>query len=273
MIYFFKKNWLISITIISVFLNIIAFYFLYQESKTTDINHEKSYIKQPPLDYETFKNQWGEAWLGLEVGSVTPEVAARVMIDRPEGALVEGVVNGSPAQKADIAVGDVILSFNGRKIRTPKQFENDLSGSEIGSEVYMCVAKRDYRVTVYAVPEERPPYLYPLYPATNAFPFLGVNVCEVLFGSDEAEKLEEMGKAGGVLVEEVVRDSPAEKAGLQEGDIIMSFNNRKTRTLREFLSDLAGTQAGGQVRMCIVSGDVRKTIYVVLENTPVSREI
>ena len=57
-------------------------------------------------------------------------------------------------QKADIANGDVILSFNGRKIRTPEQFRNDLSGSEVGSKVYMCVAKGDYRITVYTVPEK-----------------------------------------------------------------------------------------------------------------------
>ena len=126
----------------------------------------------------------------------------------------------------------------------------------------MCVAKDDYRLTVYAVPEERPSYLMP---ATKAFPRLGIEVAEVTFGSDEAEKLEEAGKAGGVLVEMILANSPAEKAGLQEGDVIMSFNSRKTRTLREFLSDLAGCQAGDQVRMCIIRNDYRMTIYVTLE--------
>lgn len=266
----FKKNWLIIITVISLTLNVLAIIMFYLDSNTIEVTHEKSYIRQPPLDYEVFKTQWGKAWLGLEVDRVTPEVAAKVMIDRPEGALVKGVVNNSPAQKADIAVGDVILSFNGRKIRTPEQFQSDLSGSEIGSEVYMCIAKSDHRVTVYAIPKERPSYLYPL---SKVFPFLGVNVSEVVFGSEEAEKLEEMGKAGGVLVEEVMHDSPAEKAGLLEGDVIMSFNNRKTRTLREFLSDLAGAETGEEVRMCIMSGDVRKTIYVVLENPTASKEI
>ena len=44
----------------------------------------------------------------------------------------------------------------------------------------------------------------------------------------------------------------------------MSFNSRKTRTLREFLSDLAGAQAGERVRMCIMRDDYRKTIYVTM---------
>ena len=268
--HFIKKNWLIIITIISLTLNFIAAYLLYQDSKIIDDKHEKSIIKQEPLDYENFKNQWGSAWLGLEVTYVTPVAAARVMIDRPEGAMVKSVSNNSSAQKADIEVGNVILSFNGRKIRTPQQLQSDMLGSEVGTEVYMCVAKEDHRTTVYVIPEERPAYLSS---PIKAFPWLGVNVSDVIFGSEEAEKIEEAGKAGGVLIEEVIPNSPAEKAGLQKDDIIMSFNNRKTRTLREFLSDLAGMEPGQQVAMCIIRGDVRKTIYVILEKKPVSKEI
>ena len=187
MAYLLRKNWLIVVTIISLTLNVIAAFFLYQDSKTTVDNHEKNLIKQLPLDYETFKNQWGNAWLGLEVADVIPEVASRKALDRAEGAYVKTVAPGSPAQKADIAPTDVILSFNGRKIRTAKQFQSDLSGSEVGSEVYMCIAKDDYRITVYAVPEERPSYLMPI---TNAFPRLGIEVAEVAFGSDEAKIFE-----------------------------------------------------------------------------------
>ena len=260
--YFLRKNWLIVVTVISLILNVIGGFLLYQDSQNRVDSHEKGLIKQPALDYENLKGQWGKAWLGLEVADVTAEIAARAALDRAEGAWVTSVAAGSPAQKADIAPGDVILSFNGRKIRRPQQLRSDVAGSEVGNEVYMCVAKKDYRVTVYAVPEERPSYLPPV---TRAFPWLGIEVAEVAFGSEEAKKLEEADKAGGVLVEKVIRNSPAEKAGLQEGDVIMSFNSRKTRTLREFLSDLAGAQAGETIRTCIVRGDYRKTIYVTLE--------
>jgi len=260
-----RKNWLIVATPISLTLNVVAAFLLYDGSQSPADGHERATIRQAPLDYENFKDQWGKAWLGLEVTHVTVEIAARAALDRAEGACVTTVAAGSPAQKADLARGDVILSFNGRKIRTPEQFRADLAGSEIGGEVYMCVAKEDYRVTVYAVPEERPSYLRPV---TRAFPWLGIQAAEVVFGSDEAKKLDEAGKAGGVLVEKVIRNSPAEKAGLQEGDVIMSFNSRKRRTLREFLSDLAGAQTGDKIRMCLMSGDYRKTIYVTLEKQP-----
>jgi len=192
-----RKNWLIVITIISLTLNVIAAFVLYQNSNTTVDSHEKNLIKAEPLDYETFKDQWGSAWLGLEVSEVTPEIAAAVRLDKVQGALVKSVTPASPADKADIEPGDVIVSFNGRKIRTAKQLQGDLLGSEIGSEVYMCVVKGDYTITVYAVPKERPPYLQPV---TKVLPWLGAKVSEVLFGSDQAKKLEEVGKAGGTLI-------------------------------------------------------------------------
>ena len=270
MAYFLRKNWLIVVTITSLTLNVIAAFLLYQDSKTILDNHKKSIIKQLPLDYETFKDDWGKAWLGLDVIDVTPDVAARASLYRVEGAYVKSVAPGSPAQKADFAPGDIILSFNGRKIRTPKQFQNDLSGSEVGSEVYMCVAKDDQRITVYAVPEERPSYL----PAvTKTFPLVGINVSEIAFGSERAERLQELGRPGGVLVEKVISGSPAEKAELEEGDIIMSFESRPVRSLREFLSDLAGAQPGQTVSMCLMRAAYRKTIYVTLEKNPRFHEV
>ncbi len=259
--YFMEKKWLIAVTIISLILNVIAAFLLYQDSNTTLDDHETNLTKQPPFNYETFKVQWGKAWLGLEVSDVTPEMAARANLDRVEGAYVNSVAAGSPAQKADIKPGDIIVSFNGRKIRTPQQFQNDLAGSKVGSEVYMCVARDDYKFTAYAVPEERPQDLPAL---TKTYPFLGVTVTDVISDSKEAERLEEAGKAGGVLVVKVIPNSPAEKAGLLKGDVITSFNSRKTRTLREFLTDLSGAQAGERVRVCIMRDDYRKTLYITL---------
>jgi len=268
-----RKNWLIAITCISMALNIGAAFLLYQgyhSSVTAAADDEQSVKKTEPLDYETFMDEWGRAWLGLEVCEVTPEIAARARLYRPEGAVVRSVVPGSPADKADIEAGDVIVSFNGRKIRKVKQLQGDLLGSEIGMEVYMCVVKRDYRITVYAVPIERPSYLPRVM---RAVPWFGAEVSEVLRGSEEGRRLERVGKAGGILVTAVAGDSPAAEAGLETDDIIMSFNFRKTVSLREFLSDLAGAEPGDTIHMCIMRGDIRKTIYVTLGRKPRFHEI
>jgi len=83
-----EKKWLIVVTIISLALNVIAAFLLYQDSNTTFDDHETNLIKHLPFNYDTFKVEWGKAWLGLEVSYVTPEMAARAGLDRVEGAYV-----------------------------------------------------------------------------------------------------------------------------------------------------------------------------------------
>jgi len=204
-------------------------------------------------------------WLGLEVTAVPLEIARTIGLRHPQGALVQRVIPGSPAEEAGIQPGDVILSLNDRRIRTPREFRNDISGVEIGKQVQMCVGRRDYRTTIYATPIEAPPWV----PREEKIsPYLGVEVTEVNPESEEASRLAESGKDGGVLVKRVMSGSPAEEVGIQPGDVIMSFNYRKVRTVREFLTDLRGADVGGQVQMCIMRGDIRKTVYPILREKP-----
>ncbi|SLM32750.1 Modular protein with 2 PDZ domains. (Trypsin-like serine proteases, typically periplasmic, contain C-terminal PDZ domain) [Desulfamplus magnetovallimortis] len=256
-----KKYGLPALLIISLFFNAFAALMLLQNSTSTASALQGDEAEKIPLDYENFKAGWGNAWIGASISDVTPAQAAKALLDRPEGAYVNSVTNNSPAQKADIRPGNILLSFNGRKIRNALQFQNDLAGSEIGVEIYLCVSKDDYRETVYILPEKRP---LSLPPVMKSYPYLGVTVDDVSEGSNEEEHLEDAEKEGGVLVEYVIPGSPAEQAGLLQGDIIMSFNSRKTRTLREFLSDLAGCEPGQTVRMCIIREEIRKTLFVTL---------
>jgi len=57
MVFLLRKNWLIVVTIISLTLNVLAAFVLYQDSRTIADSHEKSLIKTEPLDYEAFKDQ------------------------------------------------------------------------------------------------------------------------------------------------------------------------------------------------------------------------
>ena len=204
------------------------------------------------------------AWLGLEVVDVTAEVAIKAGLDKIKGALVYNVINGSPAAKAGILFNDIIVSFNGRGIRSAQELKNDLSGIEVGGEIEMCVVRDDYRMTVYAVAEAAPQWL-PIEDKQN--PWLGVEVSEIKAEEDK-EQLEDIGKEGGVFVEKIIAGSPAAKAGIEPGDIFMSFNYRKIRSLKEFLTDLSGANIGYPVRICLNRGEIRKTLYPVVIERP-----
>ena len=56
--------------------------------------------------------------------------------------------------------------------------------------------------------------------------------------------------------------------GIEPDDVIMSFNYRKVRTLREFLTELSGSEVGDRIRICLMRGEIRKTVYPVLEGKP-----
>jgi len=219
------------------------------------------------------------AWLGLEVINTPKETAENSGLGGGEGSLsrdteftgghgvlVKKVIPDSPAEKAGIQVGDIIVSLNGRRIRSAREFRNDISGIKVGTQIKMCIVRGTYRTTIYAITSEAPTN----FPdeRNKISPWLGIKVAEIDSESSEMGNLKDLGKEGGVFVEEVAQGSPAEKVGLLPGDVIMSFNYRKIRSVNEFLTDLSGCMPNDKIRLCIMRGDIRLTLYPVLEKKP-----
>jgi len=256
----FGYKLLITIDLALLALIIICFLYYLPNSDT----------QQNSLDMQTVsstlsldQSQEAVPWLGVEVIDVTKEVAIKAGLDKVQGALVQSFILGSPVCKAGMQPGDIIVSLNGRVIRTAIEFKNDVSGLEVGSEIEMCVVREDYRTTLNVVVESAPDW----FTRENKIsPWLGVEVSEV--SEKDKENLEDIGKDGGVLVKKVYPGSPADKAGIEPDDVIMSFNYRKVRTVREFLTDLRGAEPGDRVRICFMREDIRKTVYPILERKP-----
>ena len=218
------------------------------------------------ISFAEFTAGIGSGWIGIEARDVTEQEAMAARLDRVEGAMVVRVIPGSPSEKAEFTPSDIIVSFNGRKIRNSRQLQNDIAGAALGNEVKLCVVRDDYRMTLMVVPVEIPPG-YPKY--SPVCPWLGLEVAQINEESREWLALEEAGKDGGVVVVSVYKDGPAEKVGFLEKDIIMSFNNRKVTSLRQFFADLCGADAGDTARICLIRGDIRKTLYPTLAERPV----
>ncbi|MFC1556455.1 PDZ domain-containing protein [candidate division KSB1 bacterium] len=250
------------ITIDLVILALIIIFFLYYLSDSdTQQNSLNPQAVSPTLSLD--QSQEAIPWLGLDVIDVTTEIAIKAGLDKVKGALVQSFIYGSPVCKAGMKPGDIIVSLNGRVIRTAKEFQNDVSGLEVGSEIDMCVAREDYRTTLNVVVEPAPDW----FTRENKIsPWLGVEVSEV--SEKDKKNLEDNDKDGGVLVKKVFPGSPADKAGIEPDDVIMSFNYRKMRTVREFLTDLRGTEVGDRIRICFIREDIRKTVYPIVEKRP-----
>jgi NosR/NirI family nitrous oxide reductase transcriptional regulator len=203
--------------------------------------------------------------LGLILTDVTALMARQAQLDRIKGCFVQSVLGGSPAAAAGLRAGDIIVSFNGRGIRNARELKNDVASVEAGAVGKVCVVRDDYRTTLYVTPAGAPER-----DARHAglSPWLGVDVVNVEPESTESSRLEEAGKEGGVLVEKVIEGSPADQAGIEPGDVIMSFNSRKVRTVEELSSDLLGAEVGTAARICVMRGEIRKTLHPVLGRRP-----
>ncbi|MGH7326394.1 MAG: trypsin-like peptidase domain-containing protein [Candidatus Rokuibacteriota bacterium] len=93
-------------------------------------------------------------YLGVGVTPVSPELARRNGLDEPRGALVTEVVEGSPAARAGLKQGDVIVSFEGRPVRTPRDLTRAVAATPPGTKVTLEVAGREGRRTLTATLSE-----------------------------------------------------------------------------------------------------------------------
>lgn len=261
---YFKKGYKLIVIIDLVILGLIIIGFFHYTSRS-DTQQESLSIQtiSQTLSSDN-QSQTAIPWLGLYVTDVTTEAAIKAGLDKVQGAFIQSVIFGSPAYKAGLQSGDIIMSLNGKRIRTAKEFKNDIYGLDVDSEIKMCITREDYRTTINVVIEPAPDW----YPRENKIsPWLGVEVSEVISEKDE-KNLEDLGKEGGVLVKKVFPGSPACKTGIEPDDILMSFNYRKLRTVREFITELNGAEAGDRIRICLMRGEIRKTLYPILERKP-----
>ena len=178
--------------------------------------------------------------VGLSTQELSPEAAKALKLPANQGAVVVEVMRGSPADRAGVRVGDVIVAVNGRRVRSSSDLRNQIGLIPVGEEVEFKAlregAERSFRVRVESVrPVEAA--------GSESIPELaGATVGNV----------ERDGKPEAVAVLGVTRGSPAWSRGLREGDLIVAVNRKKVRTTRELVAALGER---GEMVLSVVRGD------------------
>jgi S1-C subfamily serine protease len=184
------------------------------------------------------------------------------------GVLVVAVQKDSPAQKAGIVRGDIILALNGSAVNTPADLVKGVEARKTGDSVAVKLRHGDTEKTANVVLAERNGRTWL---GTALFP--GGRERERDFGDDQ-----EFGYRmpfTGAYVTSVVTGSPAEKAGLKQGDVILSVNGTTVDPLHN-LSDLIGAKKiGDTVTLSVESSDQGsgkspRDVKVTLEKNPES---
>jgi serine protease Do len=95
-------------------------------------------------------------WLGVDAQNVTPDIAAALGMPEPIGAIIKGVVKGSPAEKSGLKRGDVIVELDGRKILDPAELPRMIAFGHIGKTVTFKVLRQGKAMEIKALVEAMP---------------------------------------------------------------------------------------------------------------------
>ncbi|MBN8557578.1 MAG: DegQ family serine endoprotease [Burkholderiales bacterium] len=202
--------------------------------------------------------------IGVQIDQVSKDVAESIGLGKPQGALVRGVESGSPADKAGVEAGDIITRFDGRAIEKasdlPRLVGNTKPGTRSALTVFRRGQTRDLSITIAELePEQaarRPAARGSAPPkAGEAAQALGLTVAELT----EAQK-KELKVRHGVRVE-AASDAGA-RAGLREGDVILSIGNVEIRNVREFEAAVAKTERGKPVNMLVQRGELVQFVLI-----------
>ena len=214
--------------------------------------------------------------LGVNVRDVTAEEGQRAKLSPPLGAYVTGVETGSPAEKAGIMSGDIIVEFDGERVRSARQLSRLVRESPDGRAIRTAVVRDGNQRTVdVTLSGDQAWFTMPdlsgldqkIRDMTRNFEFrydgpggrgfgqwigpggrarLGASLSGV---SDQLASY--FGVKSGALVTSVEMDSPAGRAGLKAGDVITSINGRTISDPSDVLQEVRRATDGGALEMTV----------------------
>jgi predicted metalloprotease with PDZ domain len=216
-----------------------------------------------------------KSWLGVSVQELTPSLRDAMKVGNRPGLLITNVVQSSPADDANLREEDVLLSFDGKTVEKADDFvrlvRNTPPDKTVKVKILRDGEEREIEVTLEARKTASSPRAFTDNWGGDgrnlmAFgrPRLGVHVQEL--NSDLAPyfKVEEK---GGVLVLEVTKDSPAEKAGLKAGDVITKIDGEKITDADDLISTLRDYEEGDEATIEYVRQGKTATVQAALESS------
>jgi serine protease Do len=171
-------------------------------------------------------------WLGVSVQDLTAELAQSLGIKQEQGALVTDVMKGSPAEKAGLKRGDLIVGFRGKAVESSSTLRNTVANTAPGTRSDIKVVRGGKEVTLPITVEElSPPKAVQRAAYKNVL--RGVHVQELTPEAREALKVSK--DVRGVIVASISGESPARQV-LRKGDIIQEINRKPISGLQEYES-------------------------------------
>jgi serine protease Do len=199
-------------------------------------------------------------YLGVTIQDLTEDLRKSFGIEEKQGVLIADVAEDSPAEKAGVKRGDLVVEFNGKKVKEVGQFRNMVSLTSPGTEAEIVVIRngREKHLTVKLGDLNTSGPV--MVSQSEIVDKLGFRVQDITknfaqrFGYREIE---------GVIISEVIPGSPAYLAGLRRGFLILEVERVPVRNSKEFLREVKKALKSKRILFLVQDGDY--TRYVILQ--------
>ena len=176
------------------------------------------------------KGYASRGWLGVMIQDVDQALAESFGLDKPEGALIADVTNASPAEKAGLKQGDIIVKFNDTPVTHSGKLPPMVGAVPVGSTVPVTVLRDgDEKVIDVTIAELESDRREIQVSDSSQGDLLGLTVQGLT-----ADLADSLGVTSGVVITEVAAGSPAQEAGLQPGDVVVTLNRKDVDDVASF---------------------------------------
>ncbi len=206
------------------------------------------------------------AWLGIGIQELTEELAAQFGVKPEDGVLVGNVMKDGPAEKGGLKPGDIIQEFNAKKITGVRQLQREVAQSAVSSPATVKVLREKQPLVLTVVLGEQPSDTVAGSgggPPDTAERF-GFSVQDL---TPELREQLKVPSGDGVVVSGVVEGSPAARAGIRAGDVIVEVNRERVKSAAD-VARLLGEMRRGNNLLLLVQRDGNSRFVVLTPRQP-----
>ena len=198
-------------------------------------------------------------FLGVVIQDITQDLADAMGVDVKEGVLIANVGPDSPAEKGGIQRGDVIVSFNGKPVKSSNALRNMVAAVTPGSVVPLVTLRDGEEVELEVKIGEQPEDMATAFQKDKPQNFLGMTLEPVSPANTKKYGYE---PGSGLVVTKIEADSPAAGAGMREGTLILEVNRHPVATVDDFRETVQRTGRGKNLLLLVRLGGMSRFLVL-----------
>ena len=209
-------------------------------------------------------------WLGVQIQSMSPDMAASLGLKSEKGAIVAQVEPNSPAAKAGVEQGDIVTAIDGKPVEDNRDVTRKVASVAAGTSATFTVnrggAEKQIKVLIGARPDDKVALAEPPTPALvpSTASAMGLGLSPMTAQARKTLNLTE--DAGGVVITKVDANSDAADKGLQPGDVVLKIGARTVKTPQDVQSGVADAQKGGRKSvLLLIARSAGGTAFVAVD--------